>query len=208
MKYLPLVLMMLFPFGLIAQSETLHEGKVEEGKYIGIQRWYIEDGRKVAEVIYDDEGNLESYRTWTDEGSLMDDEEASSQRKRKDLPELDFAYDEDGFGIFLLPAIHSENEPTPLTGDKVSIRYEGTLQDGTIFDSNINGKVFRFKYNMEEVIPGFDRAVSNLRVGDSGYFYIPWKLAYGDQAAGTIPPYSNLIFQITLEDLNSAGKRR
>lgn len=208
MKYLALILMLFCPMLLAAQAEILHEGKIEEGKYLGPQRWYNEAGKKIAEVMYDEDGNLESYRTWTDAGSLMDDEIAVSSRKKKDLPELDFVYEEDGFGMLLLPASYSENEPTPLRGDKVYIRYEGLLQDGTIFDSNIKGKAFKFKFDMGEVIPGFDRAVSTLRVGDSGYFYIPWEMAYGDQAAGTIPPYSNLIFQITLEDLNSAGKRK
>jgi hypothetical protein len=207
MKQLSLLLLLLWSFSISAQTDGLHEGKVDDGRYIGTQRWFNESGRKVAEVLYDEQGNYLGYRTWTGDGELMDDETADPKRLKKQLPELDFVYEDDGFGMVLLPASRSKGEPSPLKGDKVYIRYEGVLQDGTIFDSNIKGKVFKFKFGMGEVIPGFDRAVSTLRVGDSGYFFIPWKMAYRDQPAGMIPPYSDLIFQITLEDLNSAGRR-
>ncbi|MEM0999618.1 MAG: FKBP-type peptidyl-prolyl cis-trans isomerase [Bacteroidota bacterium] len=212
MKALPYFLLLLWPILGRAQTEApkrLHEGAIEENRYLGPQHWYNENGRKVAEAVYDESGELLSYRTWTEDGELMDDERLLPDRKRKELPELDFVFDADGFGMVILPGMQSDHEPQPLSGDKVYIRYEGYLQDGTIFSSNLKAKkAFRFVHEAGEVIPGFDRAVSTLRVGDSGYFYVPWEMAYGEKASGDIPPYANLVFQILLEDLNSAGKRR
>jgi hypothetical protein len=114
MKYLPVLLLIFLPLLSIAQSETadpLHEGQIVEGKYIGPQRWYNEEGRKTAEVIYDESGNLISFRTWTMDGELMDDEVLSTARRKKELPELDFVFEDDGFGLMIMPPSKATTSP-------------------------------------------------------------------------------------------------
>ena len=192
---------------VFTQEAGSHAGEMKDGKYVGKHTWYYPGGQIQAEVTYTETGTWTRVRTWDAAGDLIDDEYAGTKYKKKQLPELAFSFEEDGLGYVLLPQNRSENEPFPSEDDKVFLRYEGYLLDGTIFDSNIKGKALKFRLGRGGVIAGFDQAVRLLKVGDTGYFYIPWNMAYGSQMVGTIPPYSNLIFQITLEDLNSSGKR-
>ena len=52
-------------------------------------------------------------------------------------------------------------------GDKVSVHYTGTLDEGEIFDTSRNGDVFMFTIGSGEVISGFNSAVLGLAVGQS-----------------------------------------
>lgn len=187
---------------VFAQQGVQHEGETKEGLLVGPHTWYHPNGKKSAIVTYDENGKVLSFKTWTEDGHLMDDEKMNPKREMKGLPDLDWNFTESGLGFVLLPNERLD-EPGPLPGDKVSVHYEGFLQDGTIFDSSLGKKKpFKYKYQQGEVIPGFDEAVSMLNVGDSGYFFIPADLGYGEHVVGTIPPYSNLIYMIRLEDLN------
>lgn len=69
----------------------------------------------------------------------------------------------------------------PKSGDKVSVHYTGTLEDGSTFDSSEGREPLEFTVGAGEVIPGFDVAVSDLEVGDSKTVTIPAAEAYGEQ---------------------------
>jgi FKBP-type peptidyl-prolyl cis-trans isomerase len=88
--------------------------------------------------------------------------------------------------------------PVPAAGDTVSVNYEGTLIDGTVFDSSIErGEPETIPLDM--VIPGWSEAIQLMNVGGKYLFYIPSELAYGPQGAGRIiPPFSTLVFTIEL----------
>lgn len=45
-------------------------------------------------------------------------------------------------------------------------------------------------------VPGFNEAISNMKVGDKGTFIFPSSLGYGQTARGVLPPYSPLLFEI------------
>lgn len=66
------------------------------------------------------------------------------------------------------------------TGDTVRIHYTGTLEDGTIFDSSDGRDPLEFTLGAQQVIPGFDKAVSGMNVGDSSTTTIPPEEAYGE----------------------------
>jgi FKBP-type peptidyl-prolyl cis-trans isomerase len=85
---------------------------------------------------------------------------------------------------------------------RVFVHYEGTLLDGTVFDSSIaRNQIIDFPLN--QVIPGWTEGVQLMPVGSKFIFYIPSDLAYGDRGApGAIPPGSTLIFTIELFDIN------
>jgi FKBP-type peptidyl-prolyl cis-trans isomerase FkpA len=85
----------------------------------------------------------------------------------------------------------------PLTTSTVSVKYNGYLLDGTLFDSseNIDGL---FVTNLRNVIPGWTFGVPLMRPGGITRFYIPSGLAYGPSGAGIIPANAVLIFDITL----------
>jgi len=65
------------------------------------------------------------------------------------------------------------------SGDTVKIHYTGTLDDGTQFDSSAGRDPLQFTLGTGQVIPGFDKAVEGMTVGDSKQVNIPAEDAYG-----------------------------
>ena len=64
-------------------------------------------------------------------------------------------------------------------GDTVRIHYTGTLRDGSVFDSSRDREPLEFTLGSGQVIPGFDSAVTGMRVGDAQTVTIPAGEAYG-----------------------------
>lgn len=87
--------------------------------------------------------------------------------------------------------------------DQVQCHYEGTLIDGTLFDSSIKrGQPATFGVN--QVIPGWVEALQLMPEGTKWKLYIPSDLAYGAQGAGEmIPPHSTLVFEVELQKILS-----
>ena len=65
------------------------------------------------------------------------------------------------------------------SGDSVKIHYTGTLDDGTQFDSSAGRDPLEFELGSGQVIPGFDKAVDGMSVGDRKSVNIPAEDAYG-----------------------------
>ncbi|MGL5272746.1 MAG: FKBP-type peptidyl-prolyl cis-trans isomerase [Phocaeicola sp.] len=86
----------------------------------------------------------------------------------------------------------------PAATDRVRCHYEGTLIDGTLFDSSVKrGQPADFGVN--QVIPGWVEALQLMSEGSKWKLYIPSQLGYGAQQAGEmIPPHSTLIFEVEL----------
>jgi peptidylprolyl isomerase len=92
-----------------------------------------------------------------------------------------------------------------LKGALVKINYIGTLEDGTVFDSTQDhGRMFQFVVGAKRVIQGLDQGILGMKEGGKRRIWIPSALAYGERSVGKIPPNSNLIFEI---DLNEAWPR-
>ena len=90
--------------------------------------------------------------------------------------------------------------PKPNATSRVKVHYHGTLIDGTVFDSSVDrGEPITFGLN--QVIKGWTEGVQLMPVGSKFRFYIPQELGYGAQSAGSIPPYSTLIFEVELIDI-------
>ena len=88
------------------------------------------------------------------------------------------------------------------SGDTVVIHYLGTLTDGAKFDSSYDrGKPFETQIGTGQVIKGWDLGVVGMKVGGKRRLTIPPELAYGDQAVGSIPANSTLIFEVELIDV-------
>ncbi len=87
---------------------------------------------------------------------------------------------------------------SPKASDKVEVHYHGTMIDGQIFDSSVQrGKTASFGLN--QVIPGWTEGLQYMKEGDKFKFFIPYNLAYGEQARGaTIKGFSTLIFEVEL----------
>ena len=66
-------------------------------------------------------------------------------------------------------------------GDTVRVHYKGTLADGSEFDSSRGREPLEFTLGTGQVIPGFDEAVTGMRVGEEKEVTIPASDAYGDR---------------------------
>ena len=89
--------------------------------------------------------------------------------------------------------------PEVKSGDTVTVNYVGTLTDGTKFDSSYDrNQPFTTQIGVGQVIKGWDEGIVGMKVGGKRKLIIPPSLGYGDQAAGTIPPNSTLIFEVEL----------
>ena len=93
-------------------------------------------------------------------------------------------------------------------GDVVSMNYTGRLEDGTVFDSNIDPKFghvepFVFTLGAGQVIAGWDKGIVGMKVGEKKTLVIPPENAYGERGAGEIiPPNATLIFNVELLAIN------
>lgn len=120
---------------------------------------------------------------------------AQAAAKEKD------AYKSDS-GMIFIP-IKEGTGASPKASDTVKVHYEGTLIDGTVFDSSIKrGQPAEFPLN--GVIPCWTEGVQRLKVGGKAKLVCPSKIAYGDTGhPPTIPGGATLVFQVELLDITT-----
>ena len=89
---------------------------------------------------------------------------------------------------------------SPKASDTVTVRYHGTLIDGTVFDifdpAVIHGDVAVFK--MTDVIPGWAVALQMMKPGDKWQLFVPPSLAYADFGPPEIGIHTTLIYELEL----------
>ena len=86
------------------------------------------------------------------------------------------------------------------SGDMVEVHYTGWLKDGTMFDSSKKpGRdPFEFQLGRQMVIKGWDEGVAGMKEGGKRKLIIPSDLAYGARGRPSIPPNSELTFEVEL----------
>lgn len=106
-------------------------------------------------------------------------------------------------GIHTLPSglqykiIKEGNGRIPSENDLVKVHYEGSLIDGTVFDSSYRrGEPIKLRPN--QTIQGWKEAMQHMPVGSTWIVYIPQNLAYQEREQGDILPFSTLIFKVEL----------
>jgi peptidylprolyl isomerase len=89
---------------------------------------------------------------------------------------------------------------SPKPGDRVTVTYVGSLENGDIFDSSAShGQPLTIQIGIGRVIKGWDEGVMSMKVGGKRKLIIPPQLAYGQPGRPpVIPPNSTLIFEIQL----------
>lgn len=116
-------------------------------------------------------------------------------------------------GIFAV--IQQAGNPAQMadSGKQVSIMYKGyLLTDGKVFDTNLDSSKghtdpFKFVLGQRSVIPGWEDGLKLFGKGGKGTLYIPAMLGYGPQGSPpTIPAYSNLVFDVEVNDVTDAPK--
>mmetsp|Transcript_45137 Transcript_45137/g.106326 ORF Transcript_45137/g.106326 Transcript_45137/m.106326 type:complete len:191 (+) Transcript_45137:33-605(+) len=110
------------------------------------------------------------------------------------IPGLEFALPADEIVSMTDTTVGTGKEAK--SGSNVTMRYEGRLTDGHVFD-----KADRFKFQIDggEVIKGWDRGIKGMKVGGERELSIPSKLGYGKKGSSPdIPPDATLLFTVGL----------
>lgn len=107
-------------------------------------------------------------------------------------------------GVVTLPSglqyqvLKEGNGKKPSATDQVVCHYEGTLIDGTVFDSSYKRNQ-PATFGLNQVIAGWTEGVQLMQEGAKYRFFIPYDLAYGERGAGAqIPPFAALVFDVEL----------
>jgi FKBP-type peptidyl-prolyl cis-trans isomerase len=109
-------------------------------------------------------------------------------------------------GVVITPSglqyevITETSGPKPTASDMVRVHYEGRLINGTVFDSSYD-RGSPAEFPLGGVIQGWIEGLQLMSVGSKYRFFIPSELGYGSRGAGSIPPYSTLIFEVELLDI-------
>lgn len=82
--------------------------------------------------------------------------------------------------------------------DEVTVKYEGRLIDGKVFDSSYKRGDGTTKFRPTQVIKGWTEALTMMPVGSKWELYIPYNLAYGERDMGDIPAFSALVFTVEM----------
>ena len=88
----------------------------------------------------------------------------------------------------------------PSKTSTVKVNYKGTLIDGTEFDSSYKRNA-PASFRADQVIAGWTEALTMMPVGSKWELYIPQELAYGVRETGQIKPFSTLIFEVELLEI-------
>ncbi len=95
-----------------------------------------------------------------------------------------------------------DNSISPNLPDIITADFHGTLIDGSVFWSSTElGEPLTIE--LSKLIPGCQKAISQMNEGDTWRIFVHPNLAYGEEGRPTIPPNSALIFDITLLAINS-----
>ncbi|WP_323763568.1 peptidylprolyl isomerase [Marinovum sp.] len=87
------------------------------------------------------------------------------------------------------------------SGDTVAIHYTGTLEDGVTFDSSQGRDPLEFTVGSGQIIPGLDKAIPGMEVGDKKVVDVPADEAYGqaDPNARQAVPRADIPAEIPLD---------
>lgn len=93
------------------------------------------------------------------------------------------------------------NSPAPRYNSVVTVHYRGTLINGKEFDNSRKQRVAP-AFRLNQVIKGWQIALTQMHPGEKGILYIPYQMGYGTRACGSIPAFSTLIFEVELLGVN------
>lgn len=223
MRSLLALLICCLPFLLQAQIRDSIQywpagGQRHIGKYnasglkIGEHKYFFASGEKQAVVTYDLNGEPLKARTWKKDGSLrrsVNYGKATEAWAGRDSmlvkrPREFFSDFQDGDDLFLRYTQRSNTGNTPKKGDEVKIRYRGYLDSGRLVESSGEDLFILRSFKMDRNLgaQGMEKAISMMRPGDKVIVRLSPKLGYGGKATNKIPPFSTLIYEIELVEIN------
>ena len=190
----------------VADGQNLGEGYRNSGlDTVGIAFNFYYEGFREANQESETRINVEKYGIMINEyfaeireKELMarfgDNKREGEEFLAKNQTNSDVVTTESGLQYIILK---EGNGPKPTISNMVKVHYTGTLLDGTIFDSSVErGEPAVF--GVGQVIPGWVEALQLMSVGSKWKLFIPQELAYGENGAGQIKPFSVLVFEVEL----------
>ncbi len=142
--------------------------------------------------------------------------QAAQKAKNEAYKELNTVWLKDNAskpGVVTLPSglqykvIKEGTGAKPEKTQTVEVIYEGKTIDGSVFDATArHGGAKTDKFRCDQVIKGWTEALTSMNVGSKWEIYIPQDLAYGERQAGSIKPYSTLIFTVELVGIEADEK--
>lgn len=97
--------------------------------------------------------------------------------------------------------IEAGSDVKPGPRDTVTVRYKGSLLDGTVFDEVPAGEE-PITFSLERVIPGWQEGMQFVGEGGKAQLFIPSALGYGENGTSGIAPNSTLIFDVELVEVH------
>ncbi|AUX17007.1 peptidylprolyl isomerase [Flavobacterium columnare] len=143
---------------------------------------------------------IEAFRTF--EGSRVKRLEEAKRLAEEAVDKLSAGFEKTESGLRYKIIQKGEGKKAE-KGKTVSVHYQGSLENGQVFDSSYKRKQpIDFPLGKGHVIEGWDEGIALLQVGDKARFVIPSYLGYGDRGAGgVIPPNATLVFDVELMDV-------
>lgn len=193
----------------VADGASLGKGFEQSGMdTIGIKLNFYYEGMHEA-IVCDStrinasahSGMIQTFFTKIREQELMaqfgDNKREGEEFLAKNKANSDVVTTESGLQYTIITESNGE-KPTMMS--QVKVHYTGTLLDGTVFDSSVErGEPAVF--GVFQVIPGWTEALQLMSVGSKWKLFIPQELAYGENGAGIIKPYSVLVFEVELLEI-------
>lgn len=116
------------------------------------------------------------------------------------LEENEFEAERTDEGLYYEIIEPGEGDVFPKEDAIITIKYKGTLLDGTVFDQTFGEDTATFALN--QLIQGWQIGIPLLQKGGKIKLYIPSAIGYGSNGTGGIPPCSVLVFDIELLDFS------
>lgn len=140
---------------------------------------------------------VEAFRVF--ENARAKREEEAKKAAQEALDKLAAGFDQTDSGL-RYKIIQKGSGAQAEKGKSVSVHYEGSLDNGQVFDSSYRRKdPITFTLGIGQVIQGWDEGIALLKEGDKARFVIPPYLGYGERGAGgVIPPNATLVFDVEL----------
>lgn len=185
-------------------AESFEKQVLDSGTHVNRQAFLsgLIGSIKKEKSMIENAGELVQAKAMANQERAMKQQEEELKKQHADKVEAAekfLAENKTKEGIVALPSgvqykiVKEGKGEKPTASDRVKVNYKGTLTDGTQFDAN-DGAVF----GVGQVIKGWTEVLQLMPVGSKWTVYIPYDQGYGAQQAGSIPPFSTLVFDVEL----------
>lgn len=101
-------------------------------------------------------------------------------------------------GIYIIP-IEKGKGRCPVKGEKVELDFSASLLNGQVVGSTYDmDEKFTFVLGENFVIPGWEVILPKMHLGERVKAIVPFDMAYGEHQVGSVPAYSNMVYDIKL----------